>query len=308
MQIKYTYLDPDEITRSPEFLLVEDFLARTRRTQIGWHYIIDLTWIYGRVRDLAPGQKILDAGGGVGPLQYLLAELGHRVVNVDLHHPELPKALVKRYRITSDRLQSFTPTSYSAHIKSVGNRTLQQRVKRVVARAARLDELKARAHLRRLDAWRREAGAYRHGVGSIWRLQGNLARMPEIQDGEFDVIVSLSSLEHISWDELALAAAELRRVAKADAKWALTTSGTDRPKTWYHEPSRGWCFDDEALDHVFFAQHDGAASPESVLESYRSSAYLRDHMADFYKLSGDNGMPWGRWDPTYVPVGIYAPS
>jgi len=31
---------------------------------------------------------------------------------------------------------------------------------------------------------------------------------------------------------------------------------------------------------------------------------LRDHLAEFYFLSGDNGMPWGKWDPQYQPVGV----
>ena len=27
-------------------------------------------------------------------------------------------------------------------------------------------------------------------------------------------------------------------------------------------------------------------------------------LADFYFRSGDNGMPWGNWDPQYMPVGV----
>ena len=27
-------------------------------------------------------------------------------------------------------------------------------------------------------------------------------------------------------------------------------------------------------------------------------------LAAFYARSGDNGMPWGKWDPQYQPVGV----
>jgi hypothetical protein len=31
---------------------------------------------------------------------------------------------------------------------------------------------------------------------------------------------------------------------------------------------------------------------------------LRDNLASFYGRSGENGMPWGVWDPRYQPVGV----
>jgi len=31
---------------------------------------------------------------------------------------------------------------------------------------------------------------------------------------------------------------------------------------------------------------------------------LRDNLASFYFRSGENGMPWGVWDPQYQSVGV----
>lgn len=31
---------------------------------------------------------------------------------------------------------------------------------------------------------------------------------------------------------------------------------------------------------------------------------LHKKLAPFYFKSGDNGMPWGKWDPQYQPVGV----
>lgn len=39
-------------------------------------------------------------------------------------------------------------------------------------------------------------------------------------------------------------------------------------------------------------------------KKYRTASYLPDHLAGFYEKSGNNGMPWGKWDSRYVPVGI----
>ena len=36
----------------------------------------------------------------------------------------------------------------------------------------------------------------------------------------------------------------------------------------------------------------------------RNCAELRMGLADFYYQSAENGMPWGWWDPQYLPVGV----
>ena len=36
----------------------------------------------------------------------------------------------------------------------------------------------------------------------------------------------------------------------------------------------------------------------------RDCRELRGKLADFYYQSGKNGMPWGKWDPQYQPVGV----
>ena len=59
----FEFLDPEEILDSEDFRFVENFLKASRRTQIGWHYPVDLTWIYTRFKDRLPGLRVLDAGG-----------------------------------------------------------------------------------------------------------------------------------------------------------------------------------------------------------------------------------------------------
>jgi hypothetical protein len=45
-------------------------------------------------------------------------------------------------------------------------------------------------------------------------------------------------------------------------------------------------------------------NPEMILDRYRQCSYFKDNLSEFYKKSGNYGMPWGKWEPKYVPVGL----
>jgi len=303
-KLRFQYLDPDSIIGSPDFLVVESFLKITERTQIGWHYIVDLTWIYSRAKHWPVGLRVLDAGGGSGPTQFLLAEMGMDVVNIDLVYRAAPLYYDKRYGLQTRRLDSYVETDYLAHLHS--STTTRPRLgwlRQSMARNTVVRQLRYRQYRHRHDHWRHMAGFSGRPVGQLTRLCGNLCHIPEIPAESFDAIVSLSALEHVPMAQLPTALKEIDRVLKPDAYRAITTAATDKP-TWYHEPSAGLCFDQIDLERVFGAQLNGAADVSAILEKYRASPYLYDHLADFYKVSGKNGMPWGKWDPQYVPVGI----
>ena len=57
-------------------------LARRLDLEFGWHYLLDLAWI---LRHLGParGRRIMDAGAGVGIMQWHLADRGAEVISVD---------------------------------------------------------------------------------------------------------------------------------------------------------------------------------------------------------------------------------
>jgi len=294
--LTFEFIDPDEQVKSEEFEFVERFLAANGRTEIGWHYITDLAWIYGRVRHWPRAYRILDAGGGGGPLQYFLADLGFHVTNIDMVLPTPAPVDAKRYRLKTRRLKQFAETTYASHLRAqwaTGATSVPERA----YRAMRGSLGRMRAHLR--AACQRELSP-----GTIEWVTGNLCDLREIASGTFDGVVSLSSLEHIPIDELGAALGELKRVAKPDAPWAVTTSGTERAVTWLHEPSQGWCFSVIDLNGRFGAVGGRVQDPVEVLARYRNCAYLRDHLAGFYGRTGQSGMPWGVWEPKYIPVGL----
>ena len=300
--LRFEYIDPDRVIATEDFAFVEAFLRRTGRTEIGWHYITDLAWIYSSVKVCPRELKVLDAGGGNGPVQYLLAELGFDVTNVDLFHSAPPMQCRRRYDMHFEALPSYSATDYVSHLASLETRSSLRALLDDNALGRCVGAMLSVPYNLRHERWR-DAAQLSGPVGKIRWLKGNLCAMPELEMGGFGLVVSLSALEHIPLDMLPSAVSEIRRVLAPQANWAVTTSGSASPQTWFHEPSKGHCFSKDDLGTYFDSIGEG--DPAACLEKYRSNEYLRTHLADFYRNSGNNGMPWGAWNPVYVPVGIW---
>jgi 2-polyprenyl-3-methyl-5-hydroxy-6-metoxy-1,4-benzoquinol methylase len=301
--MQFEYLDPDKIIGTQEFIEVEKFLKRTGRTQIGWHYIVDLTWIYSQAKKWPVGSLVLDAGGGLGPTQFLLAEMGMNVVNIDLLH-QGNFYYAQRYKLESKQLSSYVKSEYVAHLHStVTHKADLASLREPIINNMVTNKLRLKYYEHMHESWKRMVGYSDRCVGKITRLSGNLCGLPEIHDSKYDAVVSLSALEHIPIAMLPDALAEINRVVKPDGSYAVTTSATDKA-TWFHEPSKGLCFSKDDLEKLFGAELQGTTDAASTLDKYRQNSYLSNNLADFYKKLGNNGMPWGKWDPQYVPVGI----
>ncbi|UCH83624.1 MAG: hypothetical protein JSW50_14410, partial [Candidatus Latescibacterota bacterium] len=64
--------------------LVDEFhaLAGKLGLEFGWHYLLDLTWIISNL-DLDRTERVIDAGAGVGIMQWYLASKGVDVISTD---------------------------------------------------------------------------------------------------------------------------------------------------------------------------------------------------------------------------------
>jgi 2-polyprenyl-3-methyl-5-hydroxy-6-metoxy-1,4-benzoquinol methylase len=301
--LTYEFIDPDKQIGSAHFIFVKSFLEHTKRTNIGWHYITDIAWIYSQVKDWPRDFKILDAGGGGGPVQFLLAEMGFHVTNIDMVLEPSP-AYVSRYQTKLETLPSFVPTSYQDLLVEQRSSTFTRKIKDIFKHSAPYKFYKRNNYAIMHKRWRSSVNLDSTPLGSVqWRI-GNLCDMPEIPSDHFDAVVSLSAWEHIPYDSLNLALTEISRVLKPDARWAVTTSGTEQPTTWWHEPSQSNCFAVVDLEKHFGATSNGTQNPAEILEKYRQCNYLKDNLAEFYKKSGKYGMPWGIWEPKYIPLGL----
>jgi SAM-dependent methyltransferase len=261
-------------------------LAASLKLDFGWHYLLDLTWIISKLGALQ-GKRIIDAGAGTGVMQWYLAEQGVNVLSVDrMSRADLPLRFRRRYRARGLR-DAPQPDL------NPWNETLKNNL----------------ASPGRLPAQVSELARYftsPRAAGEVVIYNQDLSDLALIPDDSLDAVVAVSALEHNPPENLPRVVQELTRVIKPGGV-LLATLGAARDRDWYHIPSSGWCYTAESLRRSFglpdstpdnYSQHD------ALLQALRDCAELREALARFYFKSGDNGMPWGKWDPQYQPVGV----
>jgi SAM-dependent methyltransferase len=265
-------------------------LARATRVEFGWHYLLDLTWIIANL-DAIPGGRFLDAGAGSGLMQWYLVENGAgEVISADRDSRfDLPLVMRSRYKVQGLRPADLGP----AWNVLKGN----------VGRASGPGKL---AYALRGLAGLALIALPKSFPGRVLIYNQDLAGMPEVADDSLDAIVAVSSLEHNTPDGLQRAVAEMLRKLKPGGR-LLATLCAGKDKDWFHPASRGWCYSDASLRRLFDLAKDAPsnyARYDEFFAALRDCAELRDNLAKMYFNSGDNGMPWGKWDPQYQPVGV----
>ncbi len=236
----------------------------------GWHYLLDLTWV---LRHLGPvGHKtIMDAGAGTGLIQWQLARQGAMVYSIDRTVRASWPMRLRGVR-AGVRVRGLRPED----LPRVG---LGQRL---------------------IDAIPNPR------PGRVLVYNQDLMHLSDLADESIDDIVSISSLEHNTPEGLEQVVAELLRVLKPGGRIIATLCTVGQTDT-YHEASRGMCYSAGTLRRIFnldSSVSDNYADYNAMMDDLVHCAELSDHLAAFYYQSGDNGMPWGKWDPQYQPVGI----
>ncbi len=262
-------------------------LAGSLGLEFGWHYLLDLTWIISLL-GAVKGKRILDAGAGTGVLQWYLAEQGAEVISVDrLSRANLPLRFRRRYNVRGLRSQDLLPSATILRQSFTERNKLQLKVKSQVRDLAGLTDL-------------------RRVPGRVIIYNQELQNLSDLADASIDAVVAVSALEHNPPEGLPGVVIELQRVLKPDGV-LLATLGAARQADWLHVPSQGWCYTDASLRRHFDLPADTLTNydrHDDLFSALRDCAELRDGLASFYYQSGDNGMPWGRWDPQYQPVGV----
>jgi SAM-dependent methyltransferase len=266
-------------------------LAGSLNIEFGWHYLLDLTWILkhqGTIRNM----RFLDAGAGTGVIQWYLADQGAKVISVDREsRAELPGRFRRQFNVQGLRQGDLFPDDgLFGDLRRGGVKGLGSALKSKIQNGFQRRE-------------RHEDGDY---PGQVTIYNQDLSNLVDIEDASIDAIVAVSSLEHNSPEDLKRVVVELIRVLKpGSALFATLAAGKD--KDWFHDPSNGWCYSEATLRQVFelpaeiqsnYDQYD------NLFERLRSNEELRNNLASFYFRSGNNGMPWGKWNPQYQPIGI----
>lgn len=261
-------------------------LASSLRLEFGWHYLLDLTWIISRL-DISKNLQITDAGAGTGILQWYLAEQGVSVLSVDREsRANLPLRFRFRYSVRGKNKEDLEPI-YKTILHQAGEQGL----------------------LRSLAGTAREIVSVKSGrqnSGKVMIYNRDLVDLVDVPSYSQDAVVAVSSLEHNSPRALPEVIKELMRVIKPGGV-LLATLGAAREEDWFHEPSKGWCYSDVTLKRIFNLSQDVSTNYEQFDELFSAlhdCGELRDNLASFYSNSGDNGMPWGIWNPEYQTVGV----
>jgi SAM-dependent methyltransferase len=277
--------------------------ARSLRLEFGWHYLLDLSWILSHLEQI-DGQRILDAGAGVGILQWYLASQGAEVVSVDrLSRAALSLRYRRRFRVQGLRQEDLLPPGDTLKSRFTQQHEVDtQEAKGREKTSDRGKPVKFRSVAFEILGWMRPP----QGSGRVLIYNQDLDELRDLQDATIDVVVSISALEHNSPEGLERVVKEIMRVLKPGGQLlaTLTASGD---QDWWHEPSSGWCYSDSSLRRLFNLS-PGAPSNyaryDRLFEALRNCAELRDNLASFYASSDTSGMPQGIWDPQYQPVGV----
>ena len=276
--------------------------ASSLKIEFGWHYLLDITWILTHLETIE-GNFIMDAGAGTGLMQWYLASKGARVLSVDrLSRANLPLRFRNRFNVEGKHPQDLNPPTQVLK-SSTKQGTSSNSALKDVARSGRtlfeLIQYSANQFISNTST--------RRNNGIVIVYNQDLTDLAEIDDDSLDAVVSVSALEHNTPDGLVSVVQEIMRVLKPGAP-LVATLGASRDQDWHHEPSNGWCYSQESLEDIFGFTGEVPSNFDqynALLDQLRNCAELQENLAGFYFKSGDNGMPWGKWDPQYQPVGIY---
>jgi ubiquinone/menaquinone biosynthesis C-methylase UbiE len=275
-------------------------LAKSLKLEFGWHYLLDLTWIISRLGEVK-GKRIIDAGAGTGILQWYLAEQGAEIISVDRSSRYLlPIRFRKRFHVRGMRKTDLSP-DFNVLKDDLVKTNPSKSKSEVLSRVNHL-RMDVSGYFQTEQLFRKYPDR-----GSIIIYNQDLADLKDIAGNSIDAIASVSALEHNTPQNLPIVVAELLRVLKPGGAILATLTGIKDTDTW-HIPSSGWCYSAKSLKRLFDLPEDtpdNYASHDTFLQAVRNCDELRDNLARFYFESDQNGMPWGKWDPQYLPVGVW---
>jgi len=259
----------------------------------GWHYLMDWVWVINQLGEVK-GKTILDAGAGIGLLQWYLAQQGARVISVDRSDRTcIPFHLLNRFNVTG-----LTETDEPLNLNEIlditnGTTKLSKRLKALIR--GFVGELRSRTNL------------IKGAPGSVLLSQQDLKSLENIPNNSVDLIVSISALEHNETiNDVKQVVQELLRTLKPGGKMLVTLPAALK-KDWFFKPAYSWCFTEETLREIFVLPNttdSNYSQYNQLFENLKLSKELKNNLSIHYYYSPNNGMPWGRWDPQYAPVGI----
>ncbi len=298
-----------------EIKAVEEIKTLLKK-EIGWCYPLDIVWILHNIKkNVSPGGVVIDAGAGGGIVQFLLAEMGFNVISVDFSNRIFTESVLQRY---SDNLyfinsqESEISNKYTEHLSREAN-IFQEKTGSVVFDCKKPEGIEAEIQSDTFNYILEISKANldnKKCPGNIFIYKSDFRDLSDLPDSCVEAVVSCSAIEHSDEDTVKQSVSEFARVLKNNAPYFITTSASIIPgETYFHEPSQGYCYSKETIYDLFDFSVDVPNNMDrlpQILSEIQSTSnnYLCENLASFYFKSGNNGMPYGKWDIQYLPVGV----
>jgi len=282
------------LIESKEFKIVNYWL-KVFKAEIGWHYFLDLIWQLKEIRkmNLPPNSTIIDAGGGKGMMQFILASLGYNILSIDFNKRSVPKLYSTIFNIESETKQT-TNNEYVNHLVALKSK---QKKNKYISRITKILNI---TYI--FESIITMFSPY----GDIKFITADFSNLDFIADNSIDAIVSTSAIEHNdSFKKISCSIKEFERILKKDSAMLITTSATNS-ETWWHKPSKGYCFSEVDLIKIFSITEykSNFDNYNQIFSNIKSSKFLKNNLPSLYFQNPNCGMPMGKWDPKYIPVGI----
>jgi len=275
---------------SEQGALLDEFkmVAKELRLEFGWHYLLDLAWIASHM-DLENNHRVIDAGAGMGVMQWFLSNRGIDVLSVDRGS----RAYLPYHFRAYSPVQGLRPEDLASRLP-----TAVYLLKNARSRRVKLESLLPTVIPRTL--------ARADGRGTVLIYNQDLSNLINLENNSIDAVVAVSALEHNTPVGLRIVVDEMLRVLKPGGR-LLASLGAATTEDWFHESSKGWNYTEASLRDIF--QLDPKASSnyseyDQLFEELKNSQELREGLAGFYRTASGRGMPWGEWNPQYIPVGV----
>jgi len=315
MKNRIELLNVDLLNQS-DLLAEIDHWLKVFNWQQGWHYDLDMIWTINLIEEygLKPGATILDAGGGLGMTQFLLAARGYNVISLDFNTRIGPKYSKGIFNIG---IENTDLEGYHHEYMDFMDYGLTPNTKPFISRLNNfINKIKITPEYfyftmknklvnfinpyYLIEKWFNSHDTF----GELTFLRGSFNKIP-LSDNKIDFLVSISAFEHNKYEDMPSSVDEFLRVLKPGAPLTLTTSAAEK-NDWYFEAPQAWNFTKETLQSWFFISNNNTSfNYADALKKMISSDMLKKRISGFYKYNKNNALPYGKIeDASYYPVGI----
>ena len=276
----------------------------------GWHYDLDIIWVLKELEslNLKQGATILDAGAGLGMMQFILASRGYNVISLDFTDREIPKNSIGIFEVNKidNKLDGYTHEymeymtyGVKKHYKLINILKLGGKAILNPLKAIKYINKKVSTYLYVNNERKKEHTQF----GKITFLRGTFNNIP-MDNNSADALISISAFEHNSFEDMKSSVLEFSRVIRDESFMFITTSAKD--KTWYQKASKGWCFDKDTLSDFFRIDSNNIEfNYKEKKDKIINSKILKDRLGEYYKHPQNLTIPNGLIKYIeYIPVGI----